>query len=56
MDKPFVTTESNTDVNAVTNLLSRGHHAVLIVDKGKIVGIITKIDVLSPKKEEERAN
>ena len=48
MGRSFVTVEPDTDVDAVVSLLSKGNPAVLVMDQGKMIGIITKIDVLSP--------
>lgn len=47
MGEKFVVVDSSTNVVDVLNLLSRGEPAVLVVDQDKMVGIITKIDVLS---------
>jgi predicted transcriptional regulator len=50
MDKTIVTVKSDTTVDVITRLLSTGNPAVLVMDeKRKIIGIITKIDVLSPQ-------
>lgn len=48
MDSPFATVEPDTNIDVVVNLLSKGNPAVLVMDLRRIVGIITKIDVLSP--------
>lgn len=48
MDTPFATVESDIDIDVVVNLLQKGNPAVLVMDMRRIVGIITKIDVLSP--------
>jgi len=48
MDSPFATVEPDTNIDIVVNLLSKGNPAVLVMDLRRIVGIITKIDVLSP--------
>jgi len=50
MDEPFITVESNITVDSVVDLLLKGHPAILVIEQKKIIGIITKIDVLSPLK------
>jgi len=47
MDKPFVTVSPNDGIEKVIKLLSSGEPALLVVDNGELLGIITKIDVLS---------
>lgn len=47
MGERFEVVDSTTNISDVLNLLSRGEAAVLVLDQDKIVGIITKIDVLS---------
>ena len=46
MEKPFPIIAVEDSINIAKNLLEH-HHAVLISMKGKIVGIITKSDLLS---------
>lgn len=48
MEKSFPVVEPDADVNYVVNVLSRNKSAVLVIDNKKIVGIITKIDLLLP--------
>ena len=48
MEKAFPVVDPNADVNYVVNVLSRENSAVLVIDNKKIVGIITKIDLLLP--------
>jgi predicted transcriptional regulator len=47
MENPFVTVEPSVGVDEVLSIMSSGHPAVLVVDEEKLVGIITKIDILS---------
>jgi len=44
MDEPFPTVSKDADVNVVYRLLEHGP-AILVVDHGKPVGIVTKADV-----------
>ncbi len=46
MEKSFPIVDPDVDVNYVVNVLSRENSAVLVTDNKKIVGIITKIDLL----------
>jgi predicted transcriptional regulator len=48
MDKPFNSVELDTDIDIVINILSKGNPSVLVINRKKIAGIITKIDVLNP--------
>jgi predicted transcriptional regulator len=50
MDEPFITVEPNITVDSVVNLLLKGNPAIIVLEQKKIIGIITKIDVLSPLK------
>ena len=50
MDEPFITIDPNITVDAVTDLLLKGNPAIIVLEQKKIIGIITKIDVLSPLK------
>jgi predicted transcriptional regulator len=50
MDEPFITVEHNITVDAVADLLLKGNPAIIVLEQKKIIGIITKIDVLSPFK------
>jgi predicted transcriptional regulator len=50
MDEPFITVEPNITVDAVVDLLLKGNPAIIVLEQKKIIGIITKIDVLSPLK------
>ena len=59
MDKPFATVEPDMEVDTVVSLFSQGNSAILVMEKGKIIGIVTKIDILSSPflkrgKEEEK--
>jgi predicted transcriptional regulator len=47
MDKPFPTISPNESTEKIVNLLSSGEPALLVVENGLLVGIITKIDVLA---------
>ena len=46
METPFITVNASTDVDEVLSIISSGHSAVLVLEKGRLIGIITKIDVL----------
>ncbi|MBS7248885.1 MAG: CBS domain-containing protein [Candidatus Freyarchaeota archaeon] len=46
MEKPFPTVTPDTLVEEVMLILSRGEPAVIVEDDGRILGIITKIDVI----------
>jgi predicted transcriptional regulator len=50
MDKAFVTVKPDTDIDSIIGLFLEGKSAVLVLDHNNIAGIITKIDVLSPVK------
>jgi predicted transcriptional regulator len=50
MDKPFITVKPKITVDAVADLLLQGNPAIIVLEQNKIIGIITKIDVLSPIK------
>lgn len=47
MDKPFPTVSPHEEINKVVSILSSGEPALLVVEDGLPVGIITKIDVLA---------
>lgn len=47
MDEGLAVVPPSTGVEEAYELLSRGYPAVLVVDKGKIVGIVTKIDLIT---------
>jgi predicted transcriptional regulator len=47
MDEAFPSISPSTKVEVVNQLLAGGNSAVLIIDKGEIVGIITKIDLIA---------
>ncbi|MBS7643517.1 CBS domain-containing protein [Candidatus Bathyarchaeota archaeon] len=49
MEKPFATVLPTTSLESVLELLGHGQPAVLVVDGGKLVGIIAKIDIISAK-------
>jgi predicted transcriptional regulator len=50
MDEPFITVEPNITVDTVADLLLKGNPAIIVLEQNKIIGIITKIDVLTPFK------
>ncbi|MEX2703835.1 MAG: CBS domain-containing protein [Candidatus Freyrarchaeum guaymaensis] len=47
MDESFPSVSPSTKVEVVNQLLASGNPAVLVIDKGEIVGIITKIDLIA---------
>ena len=47
MDESLAVVPPSTGVEEASELMSRGHPAVLVVDKGRIVGIVTKIDLIA---------
>jgi predicted transcriptional regulator len=47
MDESLAVVPPSTGVDEAYELLSRGYPAVLVVDRGKIVGIVTKIDLIT---------
>lgn len=47
MEKPFPTVSPETLLEEVMLILSRGEPAVIVEKEGRMVGIITKIDVIS---------
>jgi predicted transcriptional regulator len=47
MEEAFPSVSLSTKVDVVHQLLASGHSAVLVIDKGAIVGIVTKIDLIS---------
>lgn len=47
MGEHFKTVDSTTNIADILNLLSLGEPAILVLDQEKIIGIITKIDILS---------
>lgn len=56
MEKSFPIVDPDADVNYVVNVLSRENSAVLVIDNKKIVGIITKIDLLLPSTHSNEKN
>ena len=46
MEDPFPIVRDNDDINEVIDLLFKGYSAILVRASGKLVGIITKIDVI----------
>ena len=56
METGFTSVNPLTPLEHVLALLSKGRSAVLVEDEGKIVGIITKIDVVASLTHEERGN
>ncbi|WXG45744.1 MAG: CBS domain-containing protein [Candidatus Atabeyarchaeum deiterrae] len=47
MDESLPSVPPSTGMDEASELMSRGHPAVLVVDRGRIVGIVTKIDLIS---------
>ena len=47
MGERFKTVDPSTNITDILSLLSIGEPAILVIDQEKIIGIITKIDVLS---------
>lgn len=50
MDNPFPSISKDTDIDTVYHLLEH-NPAVLVIDRGRVVGIVTKADVLKLVKE-----
>jgi CBS domain-containing protein len=46
MDESLAVVPPSTGVEEASELMSRGYPAILVVDRGKIVGIVTKIDLI----------
>ncbi len=51
MEESFPTVNPSTSVDVVRHLIVSGNPAVLVVDKGEVLGIITKIDLISAYKK-----
>jgi predicted transcriptional regulator len=47
LEKPFPIVTNDTDLDEVSKLLSMGSPAVLVNEHGRMVGIITKIDLIA---------
>jgi predicted transcriptional regulator len=47
MDESLAVVPPSTGVDEAYELMSRGYPAVLVVDRGRIVGIVTKIDLIT---------
>ena len=47
MDEPFETVNPSSTIDQVLKILSLNNPAVLITENGKILGIVTKIDIIS---------
>jgi predicted transcriptional regulator len=47
MDESLAVVPPSLGVEEASELMSRGYPAILVVDKGRIVGIVTKIDVIT---------
>jgi len=47
LEEPFPTVSIETDLDEVSKLLSMGSPAVLVNEHGRMVGIITKIDLIA---------
>jgi len=47
LDKKFATVNLTTSISDVLTLLSTGEPSILVISEDKLIGIITKIDVLS---------
>jgi len=54
LDEPFPMLAPSSSIEEAEALLSKGRPAILVVDKGKPVGIVTKIDVISSYKLKAR--
>ena len=54
MEAPFVTVDPTAGLNEILTLLGEGHPAVLVLDEGILVGIITKIDAVAALIKSER--
>ena len=54
MEARFPTVNPLTELGDILTLFSKGNSAVLVFDAGKVVGIITKIDVVSNLTHEEK--
>ena len=52
MEEPFTMVAPSTSIDEVLTLFTHEKPAVLVVDKGKLVGIITKIDVITSIRSE----
>lgn len=46
MEEGFPTVPPSVDIDSVVHILQH-HHAVLVVEKGKVIGVITKHDLIS---------
>jgi len=44
----------DTSIDVAVDLLAKGHNAILVVSEGKLIGIVTKIDVLAAMKNSQR--
>jgi len=42
----FPTVKPDTSITELLDLLSKGHNGVLVIEEGRVAGIVTKIDVL----------
>ena len=48
MQKDFYTADLNDDLeNVVTNMLNKGYNYVLVMENEKLVGIVTKSDLIN---------
>ena len=47
MEESFPTITPSTNIKDIQQLILKKYHAVLVMEKGKIVGIITKIDLIT---------
>lgn len=48
MQKDFYTAELNDDLeNVITNMLNKGYNYVLVMENEKLVGIVTKSDLIN---------
>lgn len=54
MDDSLPVVPPSTGVDEASELMSRGYPAVLVVDKGKMVGIVTKIDLIIHRSRHKR--
>lgn len=54
MESPFVAVDPSAGLNEILTLLGQGHPAILVLDDGNLVGIITKIDAVAALVKSER--
>lgn len=54
MESPFVAVDPKSGLDEILTLLGQGHPAILVLDSGNLVGIITKIDAVETLVKSER--